>query len=110
MRAALEYLAQDPRARALVDELNASATLDAHSEARLFARISRETQSMRAAAARAVALARGCGRRRGHRSSAPRGGRSARERATAIGGRRRATTGGSPRGVHACADAAGNVS
>lgn len=45
-RTALQHLAQDPRARALVDELNASATLDSHSEARLYARISRETQSM----------------------------------------------------------------
>jgi hypothetical protein len=41
-RTAQQHLAQDPRARALVDELDASAELDPHSEARLYARISRE--------------------------------------------------------------------
>lgn len=47
-RAAQEYLAREPHARALVEELNETTALDAHGEARLFARISREAQEVRA--------------------------------------------------------------
>jgi hypothetical protein len=46
--AAQDYLSRAPHARALVDELNEATTLDAHSEARLFARISHETAAPRA--------------------------------------------------------------
>jgi hypothetical protein len=45
-QAAQSYLSREPRARALVDELNDSAELDELSEARLHARISREAQSI----------------------------------------------------------------
>ena len=41
-RAAADYLAREPRARQLVDALIEGAELDPHSEARVYARISRE--------------------------------------------------------------------
>src|SRR6185436_14333511 len=43
--AAQAYLSKDARARALVDELNETASLEPHAEARLYARISQQTHA-----------------------------------------------------------------
>ena len=51
-QAAQAYLSKDPRARALVDELNETASLDPHGEARLYARISQQTRSVSRTASR----------------------------------------------------------
>ncbi len=45
-RAAQDYLSREPYARALVGELNEATALDAHSEARLFARIADEARAV----------------------------------------------------------------
>jgi hypothetical protein len=47
-RAAQDYLSREPRARALVEDLDDATTLDAHGEARLLARISHEANALRA--------------------------------------------------------------
>ena len=44
-QAAQAYLAREPDARALVDELNNAATLDPHGQSRLYARLERETRT-----------------------------------------------------------------
>lgn len=44
-KAAQAYLTKDPQAKALVDELNETASLDAHGEARLYARISQQSDT-----------------------------------------------------------------